>query len=461
MSETKRAPGHRSGTDFVKKLFQMLEENKHEDVVRWSDAGDSFIVSDTNEFTRQVLPNYFKHSNFSSFVRQLNKYDFHKVKLSQGVKQRYGLENVWEFKHPEFTKHNRVALDGIKRKVSVKNEGGSTGNYVSVSQFRALKDRADFLERDNQLLHASVEKLQQGLSQISGKYNSLVSTMLTSSTVNESFSNSISTLYKAVQSLGVQLPPVDLPVSAPLIPGPDAPQQQTGPPSQPQSDKPVLDSAKREERIQARPDDSALHVLLVEDDDVCITLCKKFLHKYGCTVVVVKDGLAAISAVEKVKFDLVLMDIVMPNLDGASATSVIRSFDSDTPIIAMTGNYQKEDLMAYLAHGMTDILAKPFTKVDLYMILEKHQMGNKLRHPSDSVSTTSSAATPIAAPVALQSSHSAPKLDTIANGAKPIDAAVPSPLDIPQQISKHKDNDTTITPTELTLINENKRARYV
>lgn len=41
-----------------------------------------------------------------------------------------------------------------------------------------------------------------------------------------------------------------------------------------------------------------------------------------------------------------------------------RSFDSDTPIIAMTGNYQKEDLMTYLSHGMTDILAKPFTKLD-------------------------------------------------------------------------------------------------
>ena len=70
------------------------------------------------------------------------------------------------------------------------------------------------------------------------------------------------------------------------------------------------------------------HVLLVEDDNVCIQLCRKFLVKYGCLVTVVTDGLNAISTVEHTKYDLVLMDIVMPNLDGATATSVIRSFDT-------------------------------------------------------------------------------------------------------------------------------------
>ncbi|KAG7868027.1 hypothetical protein KL916_005333, partial [Ogataea parapolymorpha] len=106
-----------SGTDFVKKLFQMLEENSYADIVRWSEAGDSFIIADTNEFTKQVLPKHFKHSNFASFVRQLNKYDFHKVKISNELKQRYSIENVWEFKHPEFQRNNREALENIKRKV--------------------------------------------------------------------------------------------------------------------------------------------------------------------------------------------------------------------------------------------------------------------------------------------------------------------------------------------------------
>ncbi len=135
---------------------------------------------------------------------------------------------------------------------------------------------------------------------------------------------------------------------------------------------------------------SNFHVLLVEDDQVCIQLCRQFLMKYGCTVEVVSDGLSAISLVEKVKYDLVLMDIVMPNLDGASATSIIRSFDRTTPIIAMTGNIQDADLVAYLQHGMSDLLAKPFSKGDLYSILEKYLIKRKIIQNSEQNGQTSS-----------------------------------------------------------------------
>ena len=60
----------------------MLEETEIVDIVSWGPKGDCFVVKDMNEFTKSVLPRVFKHSNFASFVRQLNKYDFHKVKNS-------------------------------------------------------------------------------------------------------------------------------------------------------------------------------------------------------------------------------------------------------------------------------------------------------------------------------------------------------------------------------------------
>jgi osomolarity two-component system response regulator SKN7 len=60
----------------------MLEETEIVNIVSWGPKGDSFVVKDMNEFTKSVLPRIFKHSNFASFVRQLNKYDFHKVKTS-------------------------------------------------------------------------------------------------------------------------------------------------------------------------------------------------------------------------------------------------------------------------------------------------------------------------------------------------------------------------------------------
>ena len=58
---------------------RMLEDNTFADVVCWGPQGDCFVIKDLNEFTKSILPRMFKHSNFASFVRQLNKYDFHKV----------------------------------------------------------------------------------------------------------------------------------------------------------------------------------------------------------------------------------------------------------------------------------------------------------------------------------------------------------------------------------------------
>ena len=58
----------------------MLEDTSFAHVVSWGPRGDCFVVKDMNEFTKTILPRMFKHSNFASFVRQLNKYDFHKVK---------------------------------------------------------------------------------------------------------------------------------------------------------------------------------------------------------------------------------------------------------------------------------------------------------------------------------------------------------------------------------------------
>lgn len=67
----------------------MLQEDSYKEVVRWTASGDSFVVINTNEFTKDILPRHFKHSNFASFVRQLNKYDFHKVKIPNEAKATY------------------------------------------------------------------------------------------------------------------------------------------------------------------------------------------------------------------------------------------------------------------------------------------------------------------------------------------------------------------------------------
>jgi len=59
---------------FLKKTFEMVEDPRTDPVVSWSQTRDSFVVWDSQEFSKTLLPKYFKHSNFSSFIRQLNTY---------------------------------------------------------------------------------------------------------------------------------------------------------------------------------------------------------------------------------------------------------------------------------------------------------------------------------------------------------------------------------------------------
>lgn len=59
---------------FLKKIFDMVEDPSTDSVISWSRARNSFVVWDSHIFSTKVLPRYFKHSNFSSFIRQLNTY---------------------------------------------------------------------------------------------------------------------------------------------------------------------------------------------------------------------------------------------------------------------------------------------------------------------------------------------------------------------------------------------------
>ncbi|CAN3372427.1 hypothetical protein DIURU_002488 [Diutina rugosa] len=405
-SQSQSTGGH--GNDFVKKLYEMLEDSKYGDVVRWTQEGDSFVVIDTNEFTKNVLPHFFKHSNFSSFVRQLNKYSFKKKKrnTNEDAPSPYG-PDAWQFFHPEFRQNQRETLENIKRKgpgtrkamaTVIPPEGIAHTCHGQPQLVASLKEQVEQLKHENFNLHKSVTILEN-------KYKTVIDNIVAVNTVNERNFRSMAQLLDALAQHGIKLPPLDFPnpqlvsmqappraavapvgppppMAPPVVaPGamPQPPMPPHGPMPAPPVPPPVATPASAPVLMEPKVEPGVhldakakFNVLLVEDDNICIQLCRKFLVKYGCEVTVVTDGLNAISTVEETKFDLVLMDIVMPNLDGATATSIIRSFDTRTPIIAMTGNIEDTDLVNYLNNGMSDILAKPFSKDDLYCILEKH-----------------------------------------------------------------------------------------
>ena len=83
---------------------------------------------------------------------------------------------------------------------------------------------------------------------------------------------------------------------------------------------------------------------------------------FGCTTESVEDGLQAVDAAASGRFDLVLMDIKMPNLDGVGATRRIRALGdgaADVPILALTANADPWDAASYLAQGMNGVIEKP------------------------------------------------------------------------------------------------------
>lgn len=94
---------------FLSRLYSILSDSTHSTCINWSESGESLIISDISEFTSSVLPLYFRHKNFSSFIRQLNMYGFHKERDSGSLQT---------FSHPFFTRNNQENLNLIHRKSS-------------------------------------------------------------------------------------------------------------------------------------------------------------------------------------------------------------------------------------------------------------------------------------------------------------------------------------------------------
>ncbi len=115
-------------------------------------------------------------------------------------------------------------------------------------------------------------------------------------------------------------------------------------------------------------------VLLAEDNSVNQTLALRLLEKRGYRVSVVDNGRAAVEALQRDRFDLVLMDIQMPDMNGFEATAEIREKEkasgSHMPIVAMTANAMKGDQEACLAAGMDGYVSKPIRSVELFATIE-------------------------------------------------------------------------------------------
>jgi len=161
---------------FLPKLFDLVSDSKTDDVVSWSEDGRRFAVHKPTECARDILPQYFKHNNFSSFVRQLNQYGFHKCDPDH-----------WAFEHASFLRGRKELLGGISRRkpkgttilqsLTVNPESKTVlelGNYgILGSELEVLKRDKDLLLKELMITRHKEHALQKLCESHEMRINSL------------------------------------------------------------------------------------------------------------------------------------------------------------------------------------------------------------------------------------------------------------------------------------------------
>jgi len=171
---------------FLSKLWKMVDNPESDDLVAWTNSGSSFVILDQMQFSKMILPYYYKHSNISSFIRQLNMYGFHKISGVESGSLKSEEESL-EFAHQFFLRGQEGLLDNIKRKVKmkIKSDPYSLSDMEKVnnvlSEVEQIKERQESIEErisavqfENEALWNEVLKLRNMHSQQQQTVNNLV-----------------------------------------------------------------------------------------------------------------------------------------------------------------------------------------------------------------------------------------------------------------------------------------------
>lgn len=160
---------------FLTKTYELIDEESTNDVISWgTEEGSTFIVWKTAEFAKDLLPKYFKHNNFSSFVRQLNTYGFRKI-----------VPDKWEFANDDFKRGKKELLSQIRRRKTTPVAGKipATGGSQSISgddvgststsspgsvEIADLSGENERLKRDNEMLSSELEQTKKQCEELIG-----------------------------------------------------------------------------------------------------------------------------------------------------------------------------------------------------------------------------------------------------------------------------------------------------
>jgi len=136
--------------------------------------------------------------------------------------------------------------------------------------------------------------------------------------------------------------------------------------------KPAQAPEKAVHRVALSQPKLGRHILLVEDNEINCAVAREMLLAQGYAVTEAENGKIAVELAARHQFDLILMDISMPVMDGRTATRAIRASglpSANTPIVALTANAMAEERKAFLSDGMNAILTKPMSREGLFEVL--------------------------------------------------------------------------------------------
>lgn len=153
-------------TTFLKNTYEILNNESLNSIIRWTEDGSSFIISDIYNFTNSVLPTFFKHKNLSSFIRQLNMYGFRKEKEDDS--------QTLEFTHPLFHRDKKELLKDIHRKSS------ETLGSLKKGEIQDLAVRLKKFQSQQVTMETMLENLETQYSQVLEQNQFLISELFQS-----------------------------------------------------------------------------------------------------------------------------------------------------------------------------------------------------------------------------------------------------------------------------------------
>lgn len=168
--------GQRSSpAPFLTKTYELVDDESSDEVISWGENGNTFVVWKVAEFAKDLLPKYFKHNNFSSFVRQLNTYGFRKI-----------VPDKWEFSNDNFKKDEKHLLSEIRRRkttspvtgkltanggsqsISGDDMGSTSTSSPGTVEIGDLSDENAKLRRHNQMLSSELAQTKKQCEELVG-----------------------------------------------------------------------------------------------------------------------------------------------------------------------------------------------------------------------------------------------------------------------------------------------------